>query len=126
MVESSKKVKPWRADVVQVAKEAIALTPGFTPYTGPVAVVASFFLPRPLKHYGTGRNDGIIKPGAPVYIQAKPDIDKLIRSTFDGLTTAGVWGDDNQVARITATKRYVNAETAAGVWLCFSALQVTP
>jgi crossover junction endodeoxyribonuclease RusA len=34
----------------------------------------------------------------------KPDIDKLVRSTCDALTTAGVYEDDARIVSLTASK----------------------
>lgn len=106
MVESSKKVKPWRQDVTAAALEAATQTADFTPFTGPVRARITFIFPRPKGHYGTGRNANRLKPSAPVNVATKPDLDKLLRSTFDALSTAGLWRDDNQAARVTADKIY--------------------
>ena len=125
MKESSKKLKPWRAAVVAAAEEAIAMAPDFVPYTGPVAVVASFFMPRPLKHYVAGDRSRELKADAPVWVTTTPDVDKVVRATFDALTTAGIWADDNLCARLTAAERYVTAETSSGVWLGLSPLPET-
>lgn len=122
MVESSKKVKPWRQDVVQAALDAVRNHQDFAPFTGPVAVRITFYFPRPKYHYGTGRNAGILKPGAPQFQTANPDLDKCVRSTFDALTTAGVWHDDNLAAEVTARKRF---DTLPGASIRLSPLQVT-
>ena len=37
-----------------------------------------------------------------------PDLDKLLRSTFDAITTAGVWRDDAQVVVVSASKSYAD------------------
>jgi Holliday junction resolvase RusA-like endonuclease len=122
MVESSKKVKPWRQDVVAAAIAAAEMRDGFQPFTGPVAVRIVFYFPRPKYHYGTGRNAGTLKAGAAVFQTANPDLDKCVRSTFDALTTAGVWQDDNLAARITAEKRF---DTHPGASIQLTPLQVT-
>lgn len=106
MVESSKKVKPWRQDVVAAAIAAVEADTAFDPFTGPVAVRITFYFPRPKYHFGTGRNAGVLKAGAPVWVATKPDTDKLERSTFDALSTAGVWRDDSLAAKTSAEKRY--------------------
>ena len=76
MIESSKKVGPWRKAVVDACVKQ-----NLGPYAieGPVAVYIVFTLHRPKA----------AKPLA--YPDKRPDLDKLIRSTFDALTTAGVW-----------------------------------
>ena len=106
MVESSKKVKPWRQDVVAAAIEAAEQTPDFTPFIGPVKIRVEFVFTRPKAHYGTGRNADVLKLSAPRWVDKKPDIDKLLRATFDALSTAGVWRDDNQAAQVFASKSY--------------------
>lgn len=122
MVESSKKVKPWRQDVVQAALTATAMHEDYDPFVGPVGVRIIFYFPRPKYHFGTGRNAGILKAGAAVFQTANPDLDKCVRSTFDALTTAGVWRDDNLAARVTAEKRF---DTLPGAFIQLTPLQVT-
>ena len=43
-----------------------------------------------------------------------PDVDKLCRSTLDGLTQASAIEDDARVVFLTAAKAYVDMEHAAG------------
>ena len=89
LVESSKKVKPWREAVAKAAKNAIP-----EPLKGEIHLAVEFALPR-TKAMGN-------KP-APPMIQ-RPDLDKLLRSTCDGLSGAA-YNDDSQVTRVTASKR---------------------
>lgn len=103
MIESSKKVKPWRAAVVEAASAAIS-----EPLPGGVNVSITFYLPRPRAHYGTGRNSMVLKPSAPLYPTVKPDVDKLVRATLDALTTAGAYGDDARVVDLHTAKRYAD------------------
>ena len=90
MVESSAKVAPWRADVRAAAEDAMN---GHLPFDGPLEMVVTFTLPKPK----TVKRD---------YPHVRPDLDKLIRSTKDALTSAGVYGDDGQVVELTARKVY--------------------
>ena len=99
MVESSKKVKPWRFAVNQAALET-----GHEMFDGPVYVGITFLFTRPKAHYNT---KGILKPNAPFHKVSKPDIDKLCRSTLDGITGI-LLKDDSQVACLMATKQYAN------------------
>ena len=109
-VESSAKVKPWRMAVKYAALEEIrndyAATDDWRPMDGAVTLEVTFRLPRPKGHYGTGRNAGLLKPSAPWFPASRPDLDKLLRSTFDALGEAGVWGDDAQVTTVAARKDY--------------------
>ena len=101
MVESSKAVGPWRERVAAEAQHVVSV-----PLGGPVAVTLEFSLTRPKSHYGTGRNASAVRESAPGWPDGKPDIDKLARSTLDGLTAAGAWKDDAQVVMLTLAKQY--------------------
>lgn len=105
MVESSKAVKPWRQDVVAAARQAMQSTEIET-FVHVVEVTVTFNFARPKYHFGTGRNAGRLKDAAPEFVAMKPDLDKLVRSTFDALTTAGIWRDDSLAAAVIATKVY--------------------
>ena len=61
MVESSKRVKPWRRQVAAAYRDHCF----GDMLDGPVSVTVDFYLPRPKSHYGTGRNAGALKPSAP-------------------------------------------------------------
>lgn len=107
LVESSAKVRPWREAVVAAA--VAALEAGVTSYPRGVPLMVSlrFHVPRPKSHYGTGRNATRLKPTAPAFPTTMPDLDKLVRSTLDALTTAGMYRDDSQVTKAQVAKRYV-------------------
>ncbi|KAF1008977.1 MAG: hypothetical protein GAK28_00609 [Luteibacter sp.] len=81
MVESSKKVKPWRQDVKAAALEARA---GATPIDAPVVCRMVFTLPKPTSAPKRRRT----------WPMRTPDLSKLARSTEDALTEAGIWRDD--------------------------------
>lgn len=100
LVEVSKKVKPWREAVVAAAQVS-----GLS-YGGPVAVQVIFYMPRPKSHYGTQKSQPYLKETAPRYPSGKPDIDKLLRSTFDALTTSGIIEDDARIIEVYARKLY--------------------
>ena len=115
MVESSKAVKPWREAVKYAALEALRDSPqrvmrgaveAAEPLLGPVAVTVTFRLSRPKHHYRTGANAHLLRDGAPTWPATKPDLDKLLRSTLDGLGEAGCWRDDAQVAEVSVAKVY--------------------
>ena len=107
--ESSKKVGPWRNAVRTETQSVIQV-----PLEEPVRVEVDFFLPRPKNHFGTGRNAGILKSTAPSFPAGVPDIDKLCRSTLDGLKEGGAYRDDSQVVSLVAAKKYVTEERAPG------------
>lgn len=113
MIESSKKVKPWRFAVSQAALEA-----WHEMFLGPVCVRITFLFPRPKAHYNS---KGMLKPNAPFHKISKPDIDKLCRSTLDGITGVLI-KDDSQVASLVATKQYANEGEYIGAIITINAL----
>jgi len=95
LVESSDKVKPWRSAVAWTARQASKQT-GWEMTAAAVTITIDFTLPRPKS-----------LPKRFVDHVKKPDIDKLIRSTLDGIGDAGtIWGDDSQVVKVEASKVY--------------------
>ena len=115
LMESSKKVKPWRQDIIHAALEAYS----GKPFDEPVSVTVTFVFPRPKSHYGTGKNSETIKPKAPLFCTSKTngDIDKVCRSTFDALSVSSggsVIMDDSLVVSVKALKRYAARYELAG------------
>jgi crossover junction endodeoxyribonuclease RusA len=102
----SARVRSWRQAIIDAALESEGLLTGVR--EGPVSVIIVFWLPRPKQHYGTGRNASVVKPGAPAYPAAMPDLDKLARAVLDALTDAGCWKDDGQVVVLSAKKLYAD------------------
>lgn len=106
MVESSKRVRPWR----EAVKTGIAADLGPDPYmlTVPTYVDIRFVFTRPKSHYRTGRNAHLLKDSAPPRPTSKQlgDVDKLQRATFDALTDCGVIADDALIVEVYATKEY--------------------
>ncbi len=88
LVESSKKVKPWREAVKWAARTGVV-----NRIDGPVDVDIVFTLPRPKS-----------APKSRKYPDRKPDIDKLVRSTLDALKDAGAFEDDSRVVCLLAAK----------------------
>lgn len=113
--ESSKKVHPWRHSVAYACQ---------TSYNGPVlhepvSVEITFYIPRAKGHYGTGRNAGRLKPSAPMHCTTARagDIDKLARSTLDGLAVRSggcLLGDDSQVVELRLRKQYAEGDQCSG------------
>lgn len=102
MREANPQTMPWRAAVSAEAALAMADRP---PIHGPVIVDLILYFPRPKAHYRTGRHAGEIKPGAPRWVQTKPDGDKCARAILDALTGI-VYRDDSQAAHIHVAKLY--------------------
>ncbi|MFC7983858.1 RusA family crossover junction endodeoxyribonuclease [Streptomyces sp. NPDC057336] len=106
LLEQSKRVKPWREAVDTAARAAMTarhvLEHGgrpagpFEPIDGPLSLEVIFTVRKPASApkrrvtWPTTRDSG--------------DIDKLLRSTFDALTTAGAIADDSRIVEVTARK----------------------
>jgi Holliday junction resolvase RusA-like endonuclease len=98
---SGTKLYDWR-DTVAWQASIQANQQGWGKVNGAVAVAIEFYLQRPKT----------VKRDLP---SVKPDLDKLVRSTFDGLTQSGsVWGDDAQVCRLIVAKDYTAEDQPAG------------
>jgi len=92
MWEASAKVKPWREAVtIETARYMSWNT--LEAITHPLEIALVFHLPKPKS----------VKRDFP---SVKPDLDKLVRSTFDGLTTGGLYEDDALVIAFSASKIY--------------------
>lgn len=108
LVESSKKVAPWREAVAEAAARTLdALTyVGQFPLAGPLEVDFEFSLPRPARM----PKDRVV--GGVAYPIAYPDVSKLARSTEDALT-GSVWKDDAQVVRYGVLEKRYAGEAGA-------------
>lgn len=117
--QSDDKIQLWRQDV-KAAALAVNDCPPFDhghhddspcfPLAGPLEIVVLFRFPRPKTHYRTGRNAELLRDNAPLFphTRAVGDLDKCLRSTWDALVTAGVFGDDSQVVHTDAWKTYAD------------------
>jgi crossover junction endodeoxyribonuclease RusA len=97
MLESCKRVKPWRLLVVEAAVRA-----GVPLLKGPVTMSVVFLFARPMGHF---RKDNSLKPSAPKHHAVRPDGSKLIRSTEDALSKL-LYEDDSRIVTGTWHKRY--------------------
>lgn len=104
MVESSKKVGPWRDSVSTAAAVAMYQAGQSSPIDEPVEVRITFRLRRPLS-----------TPRRVIWPFRKPDIDKLLRSSLDALTAAGVISDDARVVSVVMRKEYATQSTGAHI-----------
>jgi len=104
MIEASKKVGPWReaivAEVKRLGYEDLLIDE-------PTFLRVTFLMPRPASHRTA---TGEVRSSAPVWPHKTPDLDKLLRSTLDGLTQAGVLADDARVVVIAASKTYADKQ----------------
>lgn len=109
IVEVSKKVKPWRAAI-----EECVIKAGYDTLAQPLSVRITFLMQRPMSHYRTGSNSHLLKDSAPHWHTQTPDLDKLVRSTLDGLTQAHAIEDDKWVSVLHAAKKYADKDTHPG------------
>lgn len=100
ITEDNARSKPWRAAVSEAAMQAVTAM-----LDGPLAVRLDFIVPRPKGHFGSGRNEGVLRASAPAFPAVKPDVTKLVRPTEDALKGI-LWRDDAQIVSQAATKRY--------------------
>lgn len=100
LVEQSKRVKPWRALVTAATRTAIGdiAALAFPPLDGPLEAEIVFTVLKPASAPKRKRTWPITRHSG--------DVDKLIRSTFDGIADAQAVADDSRIIRVTATKAY--------------------
>lgn len=96
-IEASKYLPAWRKAVTEFAIYA-ATENAWEPLEGPVTLEVVFYIERPSTITRNKRPHPIVPP----------DIDKLVRGVSDALSDAGVWGDDSQVVKLVAFKRYAD------------------
>lgn len=103
MIESSKAVKPWREAVKHAALDAMQSRSGAI--CGALVVEMVFTVVKPAS-----------APKKRVtYPDRKPDLSKLIRSTEDALSDAGVWEDDARVIEYRLTSKVYPNEGAGAL-----------
>jgi crossover junction endodeoxyribonuclease RusA len=107
MVESCKRVKPWRELVASAALDAMAGRPLIT---APCVMASEFLFLRPKGHYGAR---GLLKARAPRFHGVKPDGSKLQRSTEDALVGA-LLHDDSRIVAGPWIKRYCDSTERPG------------
>ena len=98
MIEGSSKTgrakqKAWRTAVAQTARD---LAPD-EPYDMPMQLEVAFRMPMPASRPAAARRAGVWPHSV------KPDIDKLLRSTLDGLTDGGLIRDDARIVAVDAS-----------------------
>lgn len=89
----------------------------------PITMNLMFSMPRPKGHYGTGKNEGELKPSAPMEHTKKPDLDNMIKFVKDCLNGV-LWHDDSQVVMVTAIKRYTEEQPGTFCKICWDDIVV--
>ena len=94
MFDSNKKLKEWRSTVTAATRTQL-IKQRFTGFESdePLVVFIEFYLERP-------------KTVKRLFPAVKPDLDKLVRAVFDGITDGHAWHDDSQVIAVYASKHY--------------------
>lgn len=90
MVESSKKLKPWRERVTVEAKTHVL----DEPLDGHLRLIVNFYMPAPAKTRFGSRPAGT------------PDLDKLVRAVGDALTASKIIKDDARIVSLIAHKHW--------------------
>ena len=123
LVESSAKVKPWREDVRAACERFIEtcavmrdVSAGYGPGqirdvrvvpNGDAAVLAlPLDCPLRVRMVFTLPAPASLPKKRPSHPMRLPDLSKLVRSTEDAITSAGLWRDDARVVECTAAKTY--------------------
>lgn len=95
--------KGWQDAVKWRAMEVFAWR---NPLEGPLCLDMVFVRARPKGHFGTGRNEGVLKEWAKdLFPTTKPDALKLGRAVEDALTKI-IYIDDSQNVEVHAKKIY--------------------
>ena len=120
MKEASPFLMPWRNQIVSACIEQ-KINNGEI-IEQPVEIFIDFLFHRPQAHYGTGRNERNLKPSAPQYpiTRTTGDIDKLCRSTLDGLSVPSggiLLKDDSLVVRLKAVKSFATKGGFQGAFI---------
>jgi Holliday junction resolvase RusA-like endonuclease len=112
LVETNKKLKPWRELISAAAREVMQ---DREPCEGPVKVEILFRFPRLKAHL---RADGEVREEAPFFKSSTPDLDKLVRAACDACSGI-IYKDDRQVSYLSAKKIYAELQ---GMWMIVTPL----
>jgi Holliday junction resolvase RusA-like endonuclease len=97
------------------------------PIEGPICLAVEFHFTRPKNHFQIRRGElAGVKAAAPLWKEAKPDIDNLLKAVMDALTQVGAWRDDAQVCETVVRKKFCELYQAQGAQITISRLEVTP
>lgn len=80
-------------------------------FDGAVEIRVFFWIRRPAGHYGTGKNEGVLRPSALVYPEKKADLDNYEKFMLDCLNHCNIWKDDSCVVGIESRKRFADNGT---------------
>lgn len=90
IASNDKLLRPWRKKIVASVRSQVPGTFPIFERHAPVIVTAVFTVSAPQNARKT----------IPNYPAKKPDLDKLLRALFDGISDSGLWVDDGQATRL--------------------------
>lgn len=96
MKEDNPKTGSWRETVAWAVARAMEQAGRTEPLTGPLRVEVVFTMRKPTSRPKT----------RVTFPDTKPDADKLLRASFDAVTTAGGWVDDARVIDARVVKAF--------------------
>lgn len=102
--ETNPRTEPYRQAVADACELYLEDFEDWTPLDGPLEVVCTFYMPPPPASDPSRR-----------YPHTTPDLDKLLRSTFDGITRGGLWKDDARVVAVAGEKVFAASMQETGV-----------
>lgn len=102
--ETNPKTEPYRHAVAQACEDYTEVFDDWEPLDGHLELSVVFWMMPPPK----------ADPDRP-FPNVAPDLDKLIRSTCDGITRGKLWKDDARVVRIVAEKEHATSVEQTGV-----------
>lgn len=106
VVDDNPRAKGWQTVIAQRVSE-VWEEPSLH---GPLVVEFTFYRRRPQTHFGSGRNEGVLKDWAAVeYPVAAPDLLKTARAAEDALTGV-LWHDDSRIVEERLRKHYGDPE----------------
>lgn len=92
------------------------------PWTGALEIELEFIMLRPKAHFGTGKNDGIMKPNAPKYHLHTPDLDNLVKFVLDAMN-GKFYTDDAQIISIICSKSLSEDKDECGTVVLIRAIE---
>jgi Holliday junction resolvase RusA-like endonuclease len=101
VVDANSKAAGWKKQIGRACAEQY----GGSFLEGALEMTVRFYKPRPQNHFRTGKHAGLLKDSAPLRPTTAPDVDKLVRSIFDGLQ-GQLYRNDAQVVDMHASKLY--------------------
>ena len=98
---NNKRVRSWMSQVKDITGLQIAQTGEKIPPRVPVSVMIDVWLP-----WAKRTAKKVIAADPYALHTIKPDADNLLKPILDGITQAGLWDDDDQIATMFIEKKW--------------------